>query len=100
MPATWPRCCEDAGWTDIDVAAVDVDLRFGIDGSDGVEERLAVILSGSTGQLAIAQLRPTLGEPAWEALLDDVRAEVRTRMVDGAVQFPGSIWVVRAAAAT
>lgn len=90
---------ETAGWIDIDIAALDVDLRFGIDGSDGVEERLAVILSGSTGQLAIAQLRPALGEAGWEALLDEVRAEVRTSMVDGAVQFPGCVWIVRAAAA-
>ena len=89
---------ETAGWLDVDVAALDVDLRFGIAGSDGVEERLAVILSGSTGQAAIAQLRPALGEAGWEALLDDVRAEVSTAMVDGAVQFPGCIWVVRAAA--
>ena len=48
-----------------------------------------MILSGSTGQLAAEQLRPALGDAAWEALLDEVRAEVRTSMVDGAVQFPG-----------
>ena len=87
-----------AGWVDIDIAPLDVDLRFGIDGSDGVEERLAVILSGSTGTLAAEQLRPVLGDDGWEALLDEVRAEVRTSMVDGAVQFPGCIWLVRAAA--
>ena len=89
---------ETAGWADIDVAPVDVDLRFGISGSDGVEERLAVILSGSTGQLAAEQLRPALGDDGWEALLDDVRAEVRTSIVDGTVQFPGCIWLVRAIA--
>jgi SAM-dependent methyltransferase len=85
-----------AGWHDVDIAPVDVDLRFGFDGSDGVEERLAVILSGSTGSLATEQLRPALGDDGWQALLDDVRAEVRTSMVDGAVQFPGCIWLVRA----
>jgi hypothetical protein len=73
-------------------------LRFGHDGSDGVEERLAVILSSSTGALAAEQLRPMLSEAAWDALLDEVRAEVRTSTVDGAVQFPGRIWLVRAAA--
>ena len=93
------RVLEAAGWVDIDIAALDVDLRFGINGSDGVEERLAVILSGSTGLLAAEQLRPALGDDGWEALLDDVRDEVRTSMVDGAVQFPGCIWLVRAAAA-
>jgi SAM-dependent methyltransferase len=85
-----------AGWRDIDVALLDVDLRFGIDGSDGVEERLAVVLAGSTGSLAAEQLPPLLGERAWQALLDEIRAEVRTRMVDGAVQFPGRMWLVTA----
>ncbi len=88
-----------ARWVDVDITALDVDLRFGIDGSDGVEERLAVILSGSTGLLAAEQLRPALGDEGWEALLDDVRAELRTSMVDGVVQFPGCIWLVRAAPA-
>jgi SAM-dependent methyltransferase len=92
------RVLDSAGWADVDIAPLDVDLRFGIDGSDGVEERLAVILSGASGQLAAEQLRPALGHEGWEALLDEVRAEVRTSMVDGAVQFPGAIWLVRAAA--
>ena len=87
-----------AGWVDLDIAPLDIDLRFGIDGTDGVEERLAVILSGFSGQIAAEQLRPALGDDGWEALLDEVRAEVRTCMVDGAVQFPGAIWLVRAAA--
>jgi SAM-dependent methyltransferase len=85
-----------AGWHDVDLAPLDVDLRFGIDGSDGVEERLAVILSGSTGSQAAEQLPPLLGEAGWNELLDEVRAEVRTCMVDGAVQFPGCMWLVTA----
>jgi SAM-dependent methyltransferase len=93
------RVLEAAGWVDVDIAGLDVDLRFGINGTDGVEERLAVILSGMTGVLATEQLRPALGDEGWEALLDDVRAELRTSMVDGAVQFPGCIWLVRAASA-
>jgi SAM-dependent methyltransferase len=88
-----------AGWVDIDIAPIDVALRFGHDGSDGVEERLAVILSGSTGALAAEQLRPMLSDADWEALLDEVRDELRTSMVDGAVQFPGRIWLLRAASA-
>jgi SAM-dependent methyltransferase len=87
---------EAAGWIDIDIAPVDVDLRFGRDGSDGVEERLAVILAGSTGALAAEQLRPMLSDRDWDALLEEVRDELRTSMVDGAVQFPGRIWLVRA----
>jgi hypothetical protein len=75
-----------------------VDLRFGIDGSDGVAERMATILSGSIGSAAAEQLRPQLGEEGWAALLAEVRAEQLTSMVDGAVQFPGCIWITRASA--
>ena len=92
------RVLDAAGWVDIDIAPLDVNLYFGRNGSDGVEERLAVILSGSTGVLAAERLRPALGDEGWEALLDDVRDELRTSIVDGAVQFPGCVWMVRAAA--
>ena len=92
------RVLDVAGWLDIDIAPLDVNLHFGTNGSDGVEERLAVILSGSTGALAAETLRPALGDARWEALLDDVRDEVRTSIVDGAVQFPGCIWIARATA--
>jgi SAM-dependent methyltransferase len=87
----------EAGWVGAEIAAFDVDLRFGADGTDGVEERLAVILFGASGSLAAEQLRPLLGETGWNELLDEVRAELRTRMVDGVVQFPGCMWMVTAA---
>jgi SAM-dependent methyltransferase len=90
----------DAGWVDTEITAFDVDLRFGADGSDGVEERLAVILSGSTGVTAAEQLPPLLGEDGWNRLLDEVRAEVRTAMVDGVVQFPGRMWMATTHAPT
>ena len=79
-----------AGWIDIDIAPVDVDLRFGIDGSDGVEERLAVILSGSTGSSPCRQLRPMLGDQTGRPCSTRSAPRLRTSMVDGAVQFPGS----------
>jgi hypothetical protein len=37
-----------------------------------------------------------LSDRDWDALLEEVRDELRTSMVDGAVQFPGRIWLVRA----
>lgn len=92
------RLLTDAGWADVEIVPIDVDLRFGRNGSDGVEERLAVILAGSVGVMATTQLRPLLGDDGWADLLAAVRDEVRTVMVEGAVQFPGRIWLVTATA--
>lgn len=86
-----------AGWSSITVNAFDFECDYGIDGSDGVEERLATILAGTTGRLAREELEPSLGPAGWAALLDDVRAELRRHLVDGAVRFPGAIWLVTAA---
>jgi SAM-dependent methyltransferase len=87
----------EAGWSDIAIEPFDTTLHYGIDGSDGVEERMAIIQSGMTGRLAEQQLRPALGESGWAALLDEVRADVRRSLVDGSVAFPGAFWVVTAA---
>ena len=57
---------------------------------------MAVILSTSGGRLARAQLEPRLGEEGWASLLEEVRAEVRTHLVDGVVQLPGATWLVSA----
>lgn len=87
---------EDAGWTSVSVEPLDVGLDFGIGGSDGVEERLAVILASSRGRSARAQLEPVLGRDGWAALLDEVRAALRGHLVDGAVRFRGATWLVTA----
>jgi SAM-dependent methyltransferase len=86
----------NAGWTSVTVNALDFECDYGIDGSDGVEERLATILAGSTGRLAQEQLEPNLGPDGWPALLDDVRAELRRHLVDRTVRFPGATWLVTA----
>ena len=85
-----------AGWHDIRIEPFDGICDYGIDGSDGVEERVAVVLSSSTGRAARAQLAPALGAGGWAALVDDVRAEVRRHLVDGVVKFVGRVWVVTA----
>ncbi len=85
-----------AGWTQVIVEALDVVLDYSIDGSDGVEERLAMALSGSLGRAARAELEPKLGAAGWAELLDEARAELRTHLVDGAIRLPGHIWLVTA----
>jgi SAM-dependent methyltransferase len=85
-----------AGWDSVTVAPLDTECDFGIDGSDGVEERLAVILSTGVGRQASVELAPVLGPDAWAALLDDVRADLRRHLVAGAVRFPAATWLVSA----
>ena len=88
----------DAGWEDVDVAPFDAVCDYGRDGSDGVEERLTMILGTSTGRIASTQLERDLGPDGWAALLDEVRAELRRHLVDGRVQFTGATWLVTARA--
>nr|WP_277606013.1 class I SAM-dependent methyltransferase [Glycomyces sp. L485] len=87
---------EDGGWGSIDVDPLDFECDYGVSGSDGVEERLATVLSSGTGRLAREQLLPRLGPDGWEALVDDVRAELRRHRVNGSLRFPGAAWLVTA----
>jgi len=95
----------EAGW-DPAISPLDVECDYGTGergtgergtgGSDGVEERLATILSTTTGRNARAELEPALGAVGWAALLEDVRSELREHVVDGSVRFPGAMWLVTA----
>lgn len=87
---------DEAGWTGIAVEPFDAICDYGTDGSDGVERRIRMILSGQTGRLARETLLPSLGAQGWDELLDEVRAEVRSAVTDGRVQFPGRTWLVTA----
>jgi SAM-dependent methyltransferase len=86
----------EAGWTNVIVEALDVPLDYSLDGSDGVEERLAMALSGALGRSAQAELEPQLGPDGWQALLDEARADLSGWLVDGAVRLTGHIWLVTA----
>jgi SAM-dependent methyltransferase len=85
-----------AGWHDVDVQPFDVMLDYGRDGSDGVEERLTMILGTSAGNIARREIQPYLTADEWAALLDEVRAELRRHLVDGRVQFNAATWLVTA----
>ena len=86
-----------AGWSDVHVAPLDFECVYSDDG-DGVQERLASILGLSSGRAAAAELEPRLGADGWAALLDEIRAEMRTHVVDGRLRHPGACWVVTARA--
>lgn len=84
----------DAGWSAVEITPLDVTLDYGFAGDDGVEQRLATILSATTGRTAREALQPTMTPQAWTDLLDDVRAGLRRHLVDGAVRLPAALWLV------
>jgi SAM-dependent methyltransferase len=86
----------NAGWASVDVERLDVEFDYSIDGSDGVEQRLAMILSTTAGRQAREQLEPSLRAAGWAALLDDVRAELRGHLDEGRLTIPGALWLVSA----
>ncbi len=90
------RVLASSGWVDVAVEPFDAMCDYGIDGSDGVEGRLTMILATSAGTAARAQLEERLGPTGWAELLEEVRAELRSHLVDGRVQFNGAAWLVTA----
>jgi len=83
-----------AGWSNVAIEPNDQLCDYAIDGSDGVEERLTIALSGMVGRAARAALEPDLGADGWQAVLEEARAELRAQLVDGAVRFVGHTWLV------
>lgn len=86
-----------AGWSDVAIDPLDGLCDYSIDGSDGVEERLAAALSGSMGRAVRAEVESRLGPTEWEAVLDEARTELREHIVDGAVRYVSHTWLVTAA---
>ncbi|SDL18166.1 Methyltransferase domain-containing protein [Glycomyces sambucus] len=96
-PERLHKLLDGAGWDGIRIDPLDFTCDYGFDGTDGVEERLTQIRAGGVGRLAEAQLVPRIGTDGWEAVLDEVRRELRGRLVDGVLRFPGAVWLVSAA---
>ncbi|HZX53927.1 MAG TPA: class I SAM-dependent methyltransferase [Ilumatobacteraceae bacterium] len=85
-----------AGWSDVTIERCDRVCDYSIDGSDGVEERLATAMSGTLGRKVRAALESSVGDEEWQAALEDARSELRGALVDGAVRFTGHTWLVTA----
>ena len=85
-----------AGWSDVTIQQADGLCDYSIDGSDGVEERLAVAISSTVGRAVRAALEPRVGPDGWQAAVDEARAELRDELVDGAIRFTGHTWLVTA----
>ena len=85
-----------SGWSDVAIEPTDGLCDYSIDGSDGVEERLAIALSGTYGRALRAQLEPSVDPAEWQAVVDEARGELRSHLVDGAVRFLSHTWLVTA----
>jgi SAM-dependent methyltransferase len=84
-----------AGWSAAAVQPLDVSLRYGSADSDGVQDRLAFVLSRTPAE----RLRASITPQEWADLIEDVRADIRTALTDdGVVEIPGAVWVVTARA--
>jgi SAM-dependent methyltransferase len=97
-PARIRTVLDGAGWRDVDVSALDAVADQSTPTGDGVEERLQTVLATSSGWAARRVLEPRLGPDGWAARLDEVRADLRAHVVDGALTFPLAAWVVTARA--
>jgi SAM-dependent methyltransferase len=85
-----------AGWDAVAVEPLDGLCDYAMGDSDGVEERLAVALSGTVGRAARADLEERLGPDGWREVLDEARDELRSHLHDGAVRVVGRTWLVTA----
>lgn len=86
----------DAGWGEVSVAAFDGVCDFSTKTSDGVEERLTMLLANRTGVQARTEVTARRGAEGWAAVVEELRAALRGHRVDGALKFPGRTWVVTA----
>lgn len=81
-----------AGWVDVRIEPFDAMCRFDVDGGDGVDERVTLLLGSFTG----AALREQVEANAQPELLDRIRAHLSSLRTDGVLQLPGAIWLVSA----
>ena len=85
-----------AGWSDVTIEPSDGKCDYAIDGSDGVEEVLAISLSSTFGSAVRAALEPELdGRMAGRGGRGP--RDLRAQLVDGAVPpLTGYAWLVTA----
>ena len=82
----------EAGWSDVRIDGHELACTIDWPGGDGIEARVATLTENELGRLLSRQL----AEPEKAAMLADVRATLRDRVVDGAVRLHASVWLVTA----
>jgi hypothetical protein len=82
----------EAGWSDVRIDGHELACTIDWPGDDGIEARVATLAENELGRL----LRRQLAEPEQAAVLADVHATLRDRVVDGALRLHASVWLVTA----
>ena len=82
----------DSGWSAIDIRPLEATCRFDVGDSDGIDERVEMILSSDSGRRFRAEVP---AERQAEAIAA-ARADLESYIVDGHVEIPGGCWLVRA----
>ena len=80
----------------VDVSAPGMGILGVLDRGSPLRVSTLARKAGMVNTLASRELRPYLTADEWDALLDDVRAELRRHLVDGRLQFNGAAWLVTA----
>jgi SAM-dependent methyltransferase len=81
-----------AGWGDVSIVGHEVACPIGWPHSDGVEERLAVVLASEPGRL----MREQVAASDQPAIVSAIRSSLADRVVDDALRLDASIWLVTA----
>lgn len=84
------------GWTNIKATPVRVDINYGTAESNGVDERLQIVLAGNTGSAIREAVVAERGEDGWGEALETIRAEIAESICDGGVRFTDTVWIVSA----
>jgi SAM-dependent methyltransferase len=82
----------DAGWDAIDIEPLDTVARFDLDGDDGIDGRMTLLLNSESGRRFLDQVPEGERRPGLAA----ARADIESFLVDGHVELPAACWLVRA----
>jgi SAM-dependent methyltransferase len=82
----------DAGWSAIEIDPLDTVARYDLDGDDGIDGRMTLMLDADTGRRFLA----AVPEADRGAGLAAARADIASYLVDGHVELPAACWLVRA----
>ena len=86
-----------AGWSDVTIEPSDGSCDYAIDGSDGVEEVLAIALSSTFGSAVRAALEPGLDPGGWQAVVDEAQRTCAPSWSTGRSRpLTGYAWLVTA----
>lgn len=84
-----------SGWQDIAITPLDGVCDFTMGSSDGVDNRLSILLDGALGSFLTEGIGEKFGAQRLEEAHDEARAAIRESMPDG-VRFTSKIWIITA----